>query len=152
MKPGHNIFLWLVATVALSALTSWLISARKTSNAPSGTPRISGLSLHDWMHRQLHLTAGQHTALDPLETAYQEESTRLRDAAGRLGSELAQAMRDSESSGKILGIQKELNAAQGEMQRAALRHFIAMRSHLDPTQAEKFAIWTHDSILLQPSH
>ena len=151
MKPAYNIVLWLAATVAMAALTSWLVSARNPQNPRGEATPDSGLSLHDWMHRQLHLTAGQHAALDPLEVAYELEIKELRATASQRGKELAQALRGSESGEKILEIQEKLNAAQGEMQRAALRHFIAMRSHLDAAQAEKFAIWTHDSILLQPA-
>lgn len=149
MNPRSNIFLWLLATVAVAALTAWSVTHRvppATASAPQGR----ALSLHEWMHQQLDITPAQHTTLDPLETSYEAERVRLRQLIRQLGSDLAIAIRDAAPDAAIIAAQEKLNAAQGQLQQATLRHFIGMKQHLTPAQAVKLAAWTHDSILLQP--
>lgn len=155
MTPRGNIIVWLVATAALAALTSWLVSHQ----TPRGEAAASGsaaagagtrLSLHEWMHRQLKLTEAQHAALAPLESEYEAERGRHLDNIRKLTLSLAQAMRDGAPDTAVLELQSRLHAAQGDLQQATLRHFIAMRRHLTSAQAREFALWTHDSLLLQP--
>jgi Spy/CpxP family protein refolding chaperone len=154
MTPRSNIILWLVATVAVAALTALAVNRRlpppkPDSAASSGDP--AGLSLHEWMHQHLEVTPAQHAVLDPLERAYETERLQLRQQIRQLGSELARAVRDAAPSGTILATQEKLNAAQGQLQQATLKHFLEMKQHLTPAQAEKLAAWTHDSLLLQPA-
>ena len=155
MSPRSHIFLWLTATAAMAALTSWIVTNRPrppdSSLKKSGGREAVALSLHEWMHRQLSLSPAQHTALEPLESYYEAERARLRADIGRLAKELALAMRDCAPDAGVLSIQVKLHAAQGELQQATLKHFIAMRQHLNPRQARELALWTHDSLLLQPA-
>ena len=154
MTPRSNIFLWLIATVAIAALTAWAVTHRIPAalQDPHQTTTQSGTapSLHDWMHRQLDISAAQHGALDPLETTYEAERVRLRQLIRELGSELACGIRDGAADTAIIASQEKLNAAQGQLQQATLRHFIEMKQHLTPAQASKLAAWTHDSILHHP--
>jgi hypothetical protein len=151
MSPRGNILLWLTATAAIAALTSWLVTHR---TAPPAPPAGSGadLSLHEWMHRRLNLSPAQHEALAPLEALYGSDQARLRRVIAELGKSLASALRNSAPEAAILSAQQRLHAAQGELQRVTLRHFIAMRRRLNPGQAMEFAIWTHDSLLLSPAN
>ena len=153
MTPRSNILLWLLATIAVAALTAWSVTQRvppaPTDPHPAdhaGTPP----SLHEWMHQQLELSPGQHAALDPLESSYETERVRLRQLIRQLGSELANGIRDSAPDAAIIAAQEKLHAAQGQLQQATLRHFIEMKQHLTPAQAARLAAWTHDSILQQP--
>ena len=100
------------------------------------------------MHGQLNITASQHTELDNLETNFEAERARLQQHIRQLGGDLALAMRDAAPDTAIFTAQEKLNAAQGLLQQATLRHFIEMKQHLTPAQASKLAAWTHDSILL----
>lgn len=153
MTPRSNIVLWLIATVAVAALTAWSVNQRvPRAEAGSNTAAHKGMppSLHDWMHQQLDISPAQHTTLDTLESSYEAGRVHLRQVIRQLGSELAAGIRDSASDAVIMAAQEKLHAAQGELQQATLRHFIEMKQHLTPAQAEKLAAWTHDSILQQP--
>ena len=155
MSPRSNIILWLIATVAIAALTAWAVTTRvpapkSTSGASTANP--SGLLLHDWMHQHLGITADQHQVLDSLERTYEASHVQLRQAVRQLGTDLAVAIRDSAPPATILETQEKLNVAQGQLQKATLQHFIEMKQHLTPGQAQKLADWTHDSILLQPGN
>jgi len=149
MNPRSNIILWLIATVAVAALTAWSVTHRVPPITTSA-PQAHAPSLHEWMHQQLDITPAQHTTLDQLETSYEAERVRLRQLIRQLGSDLAIAIRDAAPDATIIAAQEKLHAAQGQLQQATLRHFIGMKQHLTPAQAIKLAAWTHDSILLQP--
>ena len=153
MTPRINIFLWLLATIAVAALTAWSVTHRLPPPRPV-PDKLSHAedppSLHDWMHRQLDISPTQHAALDALETSYETGRIHLRQVIRQLGSELAAGMRDSAPEPVIMAIQEKLHEAQGQLQQATLRHFLEMKQHLTPAQAAKLAAWTHDSILQQP--
>ncbi len=154
MTPRSNIILWLIATVAVAALTALAVNHRVSPQKPGSAasmPASAGLSLHEWMHQHLEISPAQHALLDPLETAYEKERLQLRQEIRQLGSELARAVRDFAPPESILSTQEKLNASQGRLQQATLRHFLEMKQHLTPAQAEKLAAWTHDSLLLQPA-
>lgn len=155
MTPRSNIILWLIATVAVAALTALAVNRRVPAGKPDSAASMNAsaeLSLHDWMHHHLEISASQHAVLDPLESAYEKERVQLRQSVRQLGSDLAIAIRDAAPAPDILAAQEKLNAAQGLLQQATLKHFIEMKQHLTPAQAAKLAAWTHDSILLQPGN
>lgn len=148
MNPRSNIILWLVATAAVAGLTAWAVTTRVT---PSAGPPAPELSLHQWMHQELALSLEQHRILEPLELAYEKERAGLRQEIADAGAALALAVKNSEPAAAVLARQSSVNEAQGRLQQATLRHFLEMKQHLTPAQAEKLAHWTHDSILLQPA-
>lgn len=157
MSPRSNIYLWLGATILVAALTAWAVTqrlpslpAKSAADASILDPR--GLSLHEWMHQHLEISTAQHALLDPLESAFESERVQLRQQIRQLGEDLAVAIRDAAPDAAILAHQEKLNTAQGRLQQATLKHFIGMKQHLNPAQAEKLAAWTHDSILRQPGN
>ncbi len=157
MSPRSNIYLWLAATILVAALTAWAVTQRFPSRpaksaADASILAPSELSLHEWMHQHLEISTLQHSFLDPLESAFESERVQLRQQIRQLGEELAVAIRDAAPGASILAYQEKLNAAQGRLQQATLKHFIEMKEHLNPAQAEKLATWTHDSILRQPGN
>ena len=155
MSPRSNIYLWLVATILVAALTAWAVTQRLSSPSEksAGDASIqasSELSLHEWMHQHLEISTAQHGLLDPLESIFESERVQLRQQIRQLGENLAVAIRDAAPDAAILAQQEKLNDAQGQLQQATLKHFIEMKQYLNPAQAEKLAAWTHDSILRQP--
>ena len=151
MNPRSNIYLWLIATILVAALTAWAVTQRLPS-PPESIQVPSGLSLHEWMHQHLEISSAQHVILDPLESAFESQRVQLRQQIRQSGEVLAIAIRDAAPDAAILAHQEKLNAAQGRLQQATLKHFIEMKQHLNPAQAEKLAAWTHDSILRQPGN
>jgi Spy/CpxP family protein refolding chaperone len=152
MSPRSNIYLWLIATILVAALTAWAVTQRLPSPPEASIQAPSGLSLHEWMHQHLEISSAQHVILDPLESAFESQRVQLRQQIRQSGEVLAIAIRDAAPDAAILAHQEKLNAAQGRLQQATLKHFIEMKQHLNPAQAEKLAAWTHDSILRQPGN
>ena len=152
MNPRSNIYLWLIATILVAALTAWAVTQRLPSPPEASIQAPSGLSLHEWMHQHLEISSAQHAILDPLESAFESQRVQLRQQIRQSGEVLAIAIRDAAPDPAILAHQEKLNAAQGRLQQATLKHFIEMKHHLNPAQAEKLAAWTHDSILRQPGN
>ena len=152
MNPRSNIYLWLIATILVAALTAWAVTQRLPSPPEASIQAPSGLSLHEWMHQHLEISSAQHAILDPLESAFESQRVQLRQQIRQSGEVLAIAIRDAAPDPAILAHQEKLNAAQGRLQQATLKHFIEMKQHLNPAQAEKLAAWTHDSILRQPGN
>lgn len=157
MSPRSNIYLWLIATILVAALTAWAVTQRlpsppEKSVGDASIQAPSGLSLHEWMHQHLEISSAQHAILDPLESVFESQRVQLRQQIRQSGEVLAIAIRDAAPDAAILAHQEKLNAAQGRLQQATLKHFIEMKQHLNPAQAEKLAAWTHDSILRQPGN
>jgi Spy/CpxP family protein refolding chaperone len=152
MSPRSNIYLWLIATILVAALTAWAVTQRLPSPPEASIQAPSGLSLHEWMHQHLEISSAQHVILDPLESAFESQRVQLRQQIRQSGEVLAIAIRDAAPDAAILAHQEKLNAAQGRLQQATLKHFIEMKQYLNPAQAEKLAAWTHDSILRQPGN
>lgn len=152
MSPRSNIYLWLIATILVAALTAWAVTQRLPSPPEASIQAPSGLSLHEWMHQHLEISSTQHAILDPLESAFESQRVQLRQQIRQSGEVLAIAIRDAAPDAAILAHQEKLNAAQGRLQQATLKHFIEMKQYLNPAQAERLAAWTHDSILRQPGN
>ena len=152
MSPRSNIYLWLIATILVAALTAWAVTQRLPSPPEASIQAPSGLSLHEWMHQHLEISSAQHVILDPLESVFESQRVQLRQQIRQSGEVLAIAIRDAAPDAAILAHQEKLNAAQGRLQQATLKHFIEMKQYLNPAQAEKLAAWTHDSILRQPGN
>ena len=152
MSPRSNIYLWLIATILVAALTAWAVTQRLPSPPEASIQAPSGLSLHEWMHQHLEISSAQHVILDPLESVFESQRVQLRQQIRQSGEVLAIAIRDAAPDAAILAHQEKLNAAQGRLQQATLKHFIEMKQYLNPAQAERLAAWTHDSILRQPGN
>jgi Spy/CpxP family protein refolding chaperone len=155
MKAAQNPIAWILAAVALSALTSWGVvnwSGRAISGTGSGhhhehAEESGDDGFHDWLHRHLGLSPEQETALAPIEVAYAEARAELRgavaEASRRLASALDRAEPDRAAVEAALG---EIHAAQGELQRSAISHFLEMKEYLSEEQAAKLLLWTRESI------
>lgn len=107
-------------------------------------------AFHDWMHQHLRLTDEQAGLLEPYEEKFEAERLRLRREIQVAGKELAQVVSEgSAMTAESEGLLQRLSAAQGELQRATLRHFFEMKVHLDSAQQAKLSKWTQDSLLHQ---
>lgn len=144
MTPGTSRLVWALATIVLAGLTAWLVVIA----APGKQASPAQQDFHHWMHEQLNLTEAQHTALEPIEHAYETDKQRLKQEIATAGRDLAKAVGAGKAgSPEIDAALSKLNDAQARLQRATLSHFFAMKEHLDPDQAAKLLQWTHDSIL-----
>lgn len=146
MNRGTAMALWALATVLLAGATAYVVS--QTVPPPVASAEPESADFHQWMHDRLEITAEQHEALAPYESAFEADRERLRVEITEAGRELAKAVRGGRrESPEIEAALTRLNAAQAELQRVTLDHFFAMKAHLEPDQAEKLLQWTHDSIV-----
>ena len=73
MKRAPMIALWCVATLLVSAGTSWW-----WHQFSPGHDKESELALHLWMHEHLEITHEQDAILEPYEQAYEKERQQHR--------------------------------------------------------------------------
>lgn len=151
---GIRPLLWTLAAMALSAATAYFVATRAAathSHAHSHSHEESESSdpdaFHDWLHEHLEITPEQEEQLAPFEKTYALRREQLRDRVAQAGRALAAAL--SESGSDKAGIDAalaEIHAAQGELQRATITHFLEMKEHLSPEQAASLVQWTRESI------
>jgi Spy/CpxP family protein refolding chaperone len=125
----------LVLAVLLAALAGCLgaIAADRWSN------NDAEVSLHQFVHDELSLTADQEQRLDALEARFAVEQARLEASARAANAQLAQAMETEHEYGpEVSAAIDEVHARMGELQKATVRHVFDMREILDPDQQLQF--------------
>ncbi|MGV3658712.1 MAG: periplasmic heavy metal sensor [Prosthecobacter sp.] len=144
---------WMLISMACAALlagvTAWLVTDwtlhRHSEHHTHGGQEQP--DLHAWMHAHLDLTPEQHDTLEPIEAGFETQRTKLKAEVRAAGLALADTIRDSKENDPALDTAlQRLNKAQGDLQRATLEHFFAMKRYLRPAQARKLLEWTHDSL------
>lgn len=143
---------WMLISAAaatlLGGVAAWFVSDWALHrHAEHHTHGHGQPDFHAWMHAHLDLTPEQHDALEPIEASFETQRLKLKAEVHAAGLALADTIRDSKESDPALetALQK-LNKAQGDLQRATLEHFFAMKRYLRPAQARKLLEWTHDSL------
>lgn len=151
---------WILAAVGLSAVTASLIAFfvirgfLEDFSPSSGPPRAAapahgteGGTFHDWLHRQLEITPEQDRNLAPIERAYADRRIELMRRVESAGHGLAEALGKAPvDQSAIDQALTEIQAAQGDLQKATIGHFLEMKDHLTPEQASKLLQWTRESI------
>ncbi len=143
---------WMLISMACAALLAGITSWHVTDwalhrHAEHHTHGHEPPDFHAWMHAHLDLTPEQHHTLEPIEAGFEAQRLKLQAEVRAAGLALASIIRDSKQNDPVLepALQR-LNKAQGDLQRATLEHFFAMKRHLRPAQADKLLEWTHDSL------
>lgn len=130
MKRVVLFFVTVVLVAALAGFGTLQFSARE---AP-----ISHEAAHEWLHRELQLTAAQERALDPIEAKFSEKrrelSAALRDAHRSLGRALAE---DRRWTPRVAAAVENVHQRIGDLQKASVEHVLEMQPALSPEQAEK---------------
>lgn len=146
----------MLCSAALAGVTAWWVTDwvlhrhadHHHAHDAAATVAATGPSdLHAWMHKHLDLTPEQHAAMEPGEEDFADERERLGKVITAASKELAKELGEGNARGPALTqALDKLHAAQGELQRATLDHFFAMKRYLRPAQVQKFREWTHDSL------
>jgi Spy/CpxP family protein refolding chaperone len=151
---------WILAAVGLSALTAALIVMlvvrgsledfspghvhHHESDPADGN---EGGTFHDWLHEQLAITPEQEKNLAPIERSYGQSRAKLLARVESGGVRLAEVLGSSPvDQSEIDAALSEIQSAQGSLQTATIRHFLEMKDHLTPEQADKLLQWTRESI------
>lgn len=95
--------------------------------------------LHDLIHEELKLDAGQHARLDELERRFALRRRALELELRADNARLADAIQSEHGNGPAVAAAVERSHhVMGELQKETLAHLFAMRQLLRPDQAAKF--------------
>ena len=98
-----------------------------------------GAELHEVLHHQLQLDAGQEARLEALEQQFAIRRRQLELELRAANARLAGAIQAEHGNGpQVSAAVDASHAAMGELQKATLAHIFAMRQILRPDQARKF--------------
>jgi hypothetical protein len=98
-----------------------------------------GSELHEVLHHQLDLDAGQERRLETLERQFAVRRSVLELQLRAANARLADAIEAEHGNGpRVAAAVDASHAAMGELQKATLEHIFAMRQILRPDQADKF--------------
>lgn len=129
---SRGLLLTLLVTMLAGALGAWgathYLAARRTPP-----------SLHEFVHRELRLTADQEQRLDRLEQDFAVRR-KVREAELRAANaELAGAIQARhEYSPEVRASVERFHHAMGELQKETIVHVLEMRKVLTPEQAARF--------------
>jgi len=102
-------------------------------------PSSQGSELHEVLHHQLQLDAGQEARLDALEQQFAIRRRALELELRAANARLAGAIQAEHGNGpQVAAAVDASHAAMGELQKETLAHIFAMRQILRPDQARKF--------------
>jgi len=155
MSAGIRPFLWTFLAVALSATTALFVARWSAHREHAHThPHVRqsaagghGDAFHDWLHEKLEISPEQEEQLAPFEERYAHRRRELLDRITAGGLALSGALAASPLKREAVDAAlAEIHAAQGELQKATITHFLEMKDHLSPGQAEKLVQWTRESI------
>lgn len=135
-------FIAMLVMVALVAAVACYIS-----NRFFGSFRSTAMSGHEWIHKQLNLTADQQKALEPIETKFEERKGILMGEIRAANRELAEAIRqDQTDSPRVAAAVEKIHHAQGELQKTTLQHVFEMKGVLTAEQYQKLLNLTADEL------
>lgn len=95
--------------------------------------------LHDVLHHQLKLDAGQEARIEAIERQFAVRRRALELELRAANARLADAIQAEHGNGPMVSAAVDAShVAMGELQKATLAHIFAMRQVLRPEQADKF--------------
>lgn len=139
MKTILAFFAAVVAVAALSSFCTWRWAASR--------PAAGSVDAHEWLHKELRVTAAQHKALEPIEARYAERERAIREKMRQANQELAAAIAKSKGySPEVAAAVEKVHQHMGELQKASLEHLFEMRTVLTPEQGERLFQLAHDAL------
>lgn len=143
---GATRYLLVAAVAALAAVTAmWLGRSLPVANH-GGEGR-----LHEIMHEQLELDAGQEKQIEMLEARFAQQRKALDAEMRKANVELARAVADEHAYGTAVEHAVDRShMAMGELQKVTLRHVFAMREVLRPDQAQVFDKAVQEALVQAP--
>lgn len=96
-------------------------------------------TLHEVIHRELHLTTDQTRQIESLEGTFRVRRQALEMEMRAANAELASAIRDEHGYGpRVSAAVERFHHAMGQLQTEMIQHVFAMREILTPEQKEIF--------------
>lgn len=101
-------------------------------------PSHSEHEAHRWLHGQLRLTSDQEHRLEPLEERFAAERKNYLVELGSANRALAAAIRsEGRFTPNVEAAIERIHRAQGEFQKASIRHCLEMKEYLTEEQWKK---------------
>jgi len=124
----------LILLAGFSGALGGVIAGRQLSAPPE-----AGAELHQLLHRELELDAGQEAQIEVLERQFSVKMKALQLEMRADNASLAAAIETEHNNGpRVVAAITKSHEAMGELQKETLGHIFAMRKVLHPEQAEKF--------------
>lgn len=141
MRSVPRTILFLALVIAVAAVSA-LISARVIRSDSSAS-----LDAHQWLHDQLKLSSAQDEKMAPAEKRFLAQRTKLIEEIRSANRDLAAAIRAEGrwSPAVEAAIERGLRA-QGELQRATVRHCLEISDYLTPEQTKRFLHVTAEAL------
>lgn len=128
---------WTIVIAVVAFLTG--IAGVFLGRALIPAAQTQGTELHEVLHHQLQLDAGQEARLDALEQQFAIRRRALELELRAANARLAGAIQAEHGNGpQVAAAVDASHAAMGELQKETLAHIFAMRQILRPDQARKF--------------
>lgn len=126
---------WLLAAVVFLAALAGVLIGRSISDQRPEQPS----ALHEFLHDELDLDAGQLARIEELEKQFAIRKRALELELRADNARLAAAIEAEHGYGpRVTAEIDRSHQAMGELQKETLSHIFAMRAVLRPDQAEKF--------------
>lgn len=139
MRSVPRIVLFLSLVIAVAAVAA-LISARATRSSAS-------VDAHQWLHEQLRLSREQDEKLAPAEWRFLAQRAKLIEEIRAANRDLASAIqKEGKWSPAVEAAIERGSRAQGELQRATVRHCLEISDYLTPEQTKRFLQLTSEAL------
>lgn len=129
---GVGYFFGGIAAVAIifSVAAAWLVREHP--------PRRTDFDAHMWLHEHLTLTTDQERRLEPTEQRYAAARKAYVDEMRAANRDLAVEIRtDAQYSPKVEAAIERIHRAQGDFQKATIRHCLEMQEFLTAEQSKR---------------
>jgi hypothetical protein len=128
---------WAIGIAVIAFLAG--VAGVFVGRAMIAPPPPQGAELHEVLHHQLQLDAGQEARLEALEQQFAIRRRALELELRAANARLAGAIQAEHGNGpQVSAAVDASHAAMGELQKETLAHIFAMRQILRPDQARKF--------------
>jgi nickel and cobalt resistance protein CnrR len=95
------------------------------------------VAAHDWLHRELKLTADQERMLGPVEAKFGAKQHELATALLEANRNLARVMGEEKAyTPRVAAAVEVVHQRMGDLQKASIEHVFDMRSKLSPEQGD----------------
>ena len=138
---GVGYFFGLTAACAIirSLLAVWFVRSSSTRHTDSDA--------HGWLHDQLRLTAEQERRLEPTEERFAVARKSYVEEMRAANRDLAEAIRsDAKYSSRVEAAIGRIHRAQGDFQKATIRHCLEMQEFLTPEQSKRLLEITSNAL------
>lgn len=129
----RRVVLFFIAVVVVAGLAAF-----GTLQFSGHGPREHHAAAHDWLHRELKLTAEQERALEPVEAKFGTKQRELSAALLEANRALARTMGEEKGyTPRVAAAVEVVHQRMGDLQKASIEHVFEMRAVLSPEQGDK---------------